>query len=506
MLLTGISLRLGQPERELVRICEKKLRGPCLYFKILKKSLDARDKRDIRWVYTVECDRRARKEPPRVYPKIAGPSPRVIIAGAGPAGLFCAIRLLRHGIRPLIVERGKRVEERAADIEAFFRTGVLDPKSNVQFGEGGAGTFSDGKLNTQTNSPLNREVLDLFLEFGAPEEIGYLGKPHIGSDNLRRIIAAMRGYILANGGEIRFSTVLDDVEVKEGKPVAVWLNGERTECDHLVLAVGHSARDTFEMLFSRGFSMEQKEFAVGVRIEHLQEEIGRAQYGERFRELPAADYRLVSHAQERAAFTFCMCPGGVVIPSASEAGGVVTNGMSNFARDGQNANSALVVQVRRQDFGGEHPLAGVAFQRKLERAAFEAGGGDYRAPVQLTGDFLEGRESSRFEGVLPTYARGTSFAPMQAIFPPELVAAMQSALLDLGNKLHGFAAPESVLTGVESRTSSPLRVLRGDDLQAVGKAGVYPCGEGCGYAGGITSAAADGLRVAAAISRKYIKE
>ena len=505
MIINNLVLRLGQPERELVAICAKKLRAPCKYFKILKKSLDARDKSDIRWVYTVECDKKEVIKPAPVFEKIKKPAPKVIIAGAGPAGLFCALRLIRHGIPPVIIERGKKVEERAQDIERFFETGVLDTKSNVQFGEGGAGTFSDGKLNTQTNSPLNREVLDAFVEFGAPEEVGYLGKPHVGSDNLRKVVANLRGYILQNGGEIRYSSTLDDIELMDGKLVAVKINGVREEADYLVLAVGHSARDTFEMLLSRGFMMEQKEFAVGVRIEHLQSEIGRAQYGAGYEALPAADYKLVSHASDRAAFTFCMCPGGVVIPSASEEGGVVTNGMSNFARAGRNANSALVVQVRKEDFGGEHPLAGVAFQRKLERAAFLAGGGAYKAPVQLVGDFLSDRESFYFGEVKPTYARGTAFAPMQAIFPAPVIETMKTAIPDMNLKLRGFSAYDAVLTGVESRTSSPVRITRGEDLQAVGKEGVYPCGEGCGYAGGITSAGADGIRVAAAIAGKYME-
>lgn len=502
--LHNLILRPYEKESALIRLCEKKLRAPCKYFKILKKSLDARDKSDIRWVYSVECSDREQPAVPRVYEKIAKPMPKVYIAGAGPAGLFCAIRLIRHGVRPVVLERGKPVEEREKDVAAFTERGALDPDSNVQFGEGGAGAFSDGKLNTQTNNPLNREVLETFVEFGAPPEIAYLGKPHIGSDKLKAVIANMRRYILENGGQIRFSTALTDVVVKDGKLSAVEVNGVKEDADELVLAVGHSARDTFETLFSRGFAMEQKEFAVGVRIEHLQARIGKAQYGSGYAALPAADYKLVSHASERAAFTFCMCPGGVVIPSASEEGGTVTNGMSDYARDGRNANSALVVQVRREDFGGESPLAGIAFQRKLERAAFSAAGGGYRAPVQLAGDFLSGKESYYFGEVQPTYARGTAFAPVRAYLPKTLADALALALTDMDGKLNGFASYDAVLTGVESRTSSPLRILRGDDFQAAGREGIYPCGEGCGYAGGITSAAADGLRVAQAIARKYM--
>ncbi len=503
-MILQLALSPEQPEEALRGLCEKKFRGPMRHFKILKKSLDARKKSDIRWVYTVECAAHAPEEAPRSYEKVVK-KPKVVVAGAGPAGLFCAVRLIEHGVLPLVVERGKPVEERGKDVEVFLRTGVLDPSSNVQFGEGGAGTFSDGKLNTQTNTPFNREVIETFLRFGAPAEIGYLGKPHIGSDRLRRVVADMRAFILSNGGEILYSSLLNDVKFCGGVLSEVCISGAWREADELVLAIGHSARDTFEMLLSRGFFIEQKDFAVGVRIEHLQEEIGKSQYGSQYKLLPPADYKLVSHAAERAAFTFCMCPGGVVIPSASEEGGVVTNGMSNFARDGKNANSALVVQVRREDFGGDRPLAGVEFQRRLERAAFRAGGGEYRAPVQLAGDFLAGRESARFGEVLPSYARGTAFAPMDAFLPEAVVNAMRAALPDMERKLKGFASPDALLVGVESRTSSPVRILRGEDLQAVGKRGVYPCGEGCGYAGGIASAAADGLRVAEAIAKKYLR-
>ncbi len=497
-----LHLSVGESEESLLRLCEKKLRAPVRYFRILRKSLDARKKEDIRWVYSAECSDREESSPRPVYPTVKA-SPRVLIVGTGPAGLFCALRLLDCGIRPVLIERGRPVGERVRDVESFLRTGVLDTGSNVQFGEGGAGTFSDGKLNTQTNTVYNRQVLEFFVKFGAPAEIAYLSKPHIGSDRLRTVIEKMRTYLLENGGEVRFSSRLEDV-VTGGKRVLVTVNGSREEADELVLAVGHSARDTFEMLLSRGFLIEQKPFAVGVRVEHLQSEIGRAQYGSAYQMLPPADYKLVSHAGERAAFTFCMCPGGVVIPAASEEGGVVTNGMSDFARDERNANSALIAQITPADFGSDHPLAGVAFQRKLERAAFLAGGGAYRAPVQRMGDFLMERESSSFGEVLPSYARGTSFAPLESYLPPVVVSSLRAAVPDMDRKLKGFAAPDALLTGVESRTSSPVRILRGEDLQAVGREHVYPCGEGCGYAGGIMSAAADGLRVAESIVGKYL--
>ena len=499
----NLTLRPGKKEAELLKLCERKLHAPVRYFRIIKKSLDARDKANIKWVYSVECSSRPEQPPARTYPRITRPAPNVYIAGAGPAGLFCALRLLRHGMTPVLLERGKPVEERAEDIRHFFETGVLDPDSNVQFGEGGAGTFSDGKLYTQTSSDFHSEILETFVEFGAPEEIAYLGRPHIGSDKLRLVIANLRRYILEHGGTIRYNSKLDDVRIKDGALTAISVNGAWEEASLLVLAVGHSARDTFELLQKRGFPMEAKDFAVGVRIEHLQSRISRAQYGEGYAALPPADYKLVSHASERAVFTFCMCPGGVVIPAASEEGGVVVNGMSNFARDERNANSALVVQVRKEDFG-EGALAGVAFQRKIERAAYLAAGGGYLAPVQLVGDFLAKKESYYFGEVRPSYARGTAFAPVDAYLPPAVCASLRSALPDMDLRLSGFASYEGVLTGVESRTSSPVRILRGENFEAEGIAGVYPCGEGCGYAGGITSAAADGLRIARAIASKYL--
>ncbi len=500
MTTLSLTLRPGESEELLKARCEKKLGAPVKELRILKKSLDARKKSDIRWVYTVACSDRAEPRGSAGYQKIRGPMPKVFIAGAGPAGLFCALRLLEHGIRSVILERGKPVEERTRDVETFLAGGELDPDSNVQFGEGGAGAFSDGKLNTQTNSPLNREVLDLFVRFGAPEEISYLGKPHIGSDRLKGVIASIRAHLLGHGCEIRYGAKLTDFAMRDGNLASVAVNGVLEDADALVLAIGHSARDTFEMLLGRGLEMEQKEFAVGVRIEHLQETIGRAQYGEAYPLLPPADYKLVSHAGTRGVFSFCMCPGGVVIPSASEREGVVTNGMSDYARDGKNANAALVVQVKREDFGGPHPLAGVEFQRKLERAAFRAAGA-YRAPVQLVGDFLAGRESVSFGEVLPTYARGCTFAPVESYLPAVFADNLRRAIPDMDRHLAGFASHDAVLTGVESRTSSPVRIVRGEDMQAPGFAGIYPCGEGCGYAGGITSAAADGIRAAYAIAR-----
>ncbi len=507
--ISDIKLPVGKGEEELLRIAEKKLGGKAKYFAIKKKSLDARDKNNIRYIYTVECSKEKweeKRQPLPVLPDGKKPKESVLVVGSGPAGLFAAIRLLQRGIKPLLIERGAPVEEREQRIDRFFRTRALDEESNVQFGEGGAGTFSDGKLNTQTHSAWNKEVLELFIRFGAPEEIGYLSKPHIGSDNLKTVVKRMRQYILAQGGEVRFHTRLEDLHIHKGRLREVTLRTfnadmvcpkiEKIPVSAVILAVGHSARDTFLMLEKRGVPMHAKDFAVGVRIEHLQEKIGLAQYGKAHTMLPAADYKLTSHASERAAFTFCMCPGGYVMPAASEAGGVVTNGMSNFARDGRNANSALIAQVTRADFGEDTPLAGMRFQRRLEEAAFLAGGSTYAAPVQRVEDFLQDRKSSRFGEVSPTYAAGTAFADLREVLPPPVIEALKGAIVDMNGRLKGFAHPDALLTGVETRTSSPVRIERGEDFQSVGVQGLFPCGEGAGYAGGITSSAADGLRVA----------
>ncbi len=503
--LSDIKLPVDQGEEVLRALAAKKLGRSPAYFAIKKKSLDARDKSNLRYVYSIEFSDGAYVEPIPVLerlPKGKQPQKKVLVVGSGPAGLFCALRLLDRGITPLVVERGGTVTERERATQLFFTQKTLDTDTNIQFGEGGAGTFSDGKLNTQTHSPLNREVLKRFVQFGAPEEILYLQKPHIGSDKLKAVVQNMRAYILANGGEVRFHTRLEDVAIQEGAVRSATLlhtrTGEREVVDvaALVLAVGHSARDTFATLLARGVQMHAKDFAVGVRIEHLQAAIGKSQYGEAYTRLPAADYKLVSHVGDRAAFTFCMCPGGYVMPSASEEGGVVTNGMSNYAREGKNANGALIVQVTRADFGSVHPLAGIEFQRGIERAAYRAGGGDYRAPVQRVGDFLQDKTSDCFGGVLPTYAAGTAFADLREALPPIVCRTLKGAITDMDRKLKGFAHPDALLTAAETRTSSPVRIERGADLHSVSARGLFPCGEGAGYAGGITSSAADGIRVA----------
>lgn len=506
MRLDNIKLSIFSSETELLKIARKKLGGEVRYFRILKKSLDARDKNNIFWVYAVEFSDKPAVEK-RVVEKLLNP-PRVAVIGSGPAGLFCALGLVARGISPIIFERGESVDERVATTQKFFSSRVLDENSNVQFGEGGAGAFSDGKLNTQTHDGLNRDVLRIFARFGAPEEVEYLSKPHIGSDKLKSVLKNIRAYIEEKGGQYRFNSLFDGFSVKDGRLSAIKIKNVRTgaeseeKFDCAVLAIGHSARDTFRLLDGSGVHMERRDFAVGVRIEHLASQIGLAQYGKNYKNLPTADYKLVSHAHERTVFTFCMCPGGVVIPAASENGGVVVNGMSDYARAERNSNAALMVQTKAEDFGSGL-FDGMEFQRKIERRAYTVGGFDFRAPVQLYGDFASGRVSDRFGEVEPSYAAGVSFAPLDEVLPAITCEALRAAIPDMGRRLKGFDCPDAVLTGVETRFSSPVRIVRGDDGQSVSCEGLYPCGEGAGYSGGITSSAADGLKTAEKIYGKY---
>lgn len=505
--LDNVKLAAGRPEDELKKIVEKRVGGQVRYFKILKKSLDARDKGNIFWLYSVAYSFGNEREIPKSYEKIKS-SPRVAVIGGGPAGLFCAVRLIQHGFRPIIIERGEAVEERRQTCLKFFGGGELNTESNVQFGEGGAGAFSDGKLNTRTKDGLNSDVLSLFYKFGAPEDVLYLNKPHVGSDKLYGVLQNIRAYVTQNGGKYLFNTKLVGL-VKDGdKLTALKLqrkdkSEELLEVDAAVLAIGHSARDTFEMLFDSGVYMEPREFAVGVRIEHLAKEISFAQYGKSYALLPAADYQLVSHAHERTVFTFCMCPGGVVIPAASEKGGVVVNGMSLRARDGVNSNSALMVQMRREDFGSDDLFAGMRFQRAIEEKAFISGGSNYKAPAQLFGDFSADRLSDKFGDVLPTYAAGVSFALLNEALPKVATEALKAAIPDFGKRLKGFDSSSALMTGVETRFSSPVKIVRDISLQSVSLKNLYPCGEGSGYSGGITSSAADGLKIAETLFEKF---
>ena len=505
--LDNLKLNIGESEQNLIKIAQKQLKKPVKFFKIIKKSLDARDKSNIKWVYSIAFSDELETEQKPLFQKLTKP-PRVAVVGSGPAGLMCALRLVEHGISPVIVERGEAMEERRQTTQKFFAERALDENSNVQFGEGGAGTFSDGKLNTQTHDGFNRDVLEYFARFGAPEEILYLNKPHIGSDRLYVVLQNIRKYITDNGGEYLFNTQFVGFSALNGEIATLKLKNVRTkeerqlEVNCAVLAVGHSARDTFELLAESGIKMTPRDFALGVRIEHLSSEIGLAQYGKNFNLLPAADYKLVSHAHERTVFTFCMCPGGVVIPAASEHGGVVVNGMSDYARDGKNSNSALMVQMKAGDFG-EGLFDGMNFQRTIEKKAFEAGGRSYSAPVQLYGDFAKDRISHKFGDVQPTYSAGTVFAPLNEILPDVTVEALKVAIPDMDRRLKGFANRDAVLTGVETRFSSPIRIERDENCESLSLKGLYPCGEGSGYSGGITSSGADGIRVAEIIFEKY---
>ena len=498
--LDNVKIPAGKGEDELYKLVKKKAGGRLGYFRILKKSLDARDKGNIHWLYSVAYspDKESDDKPPLEKLKNA---PTVCVIGSGPSGLCCAVRLCERGYSPVILERGKSVDERTLAVDMFFSERKLDINCNVQFGEGGAGTFSDGKLNTQTKDGYNRDVLEIFARFGAPEEILYLNKPHIGSDKLKVVLKNIRAYIEGCGGRFLFNKkfVGFDSSGSELKSVIFCdvISGEEGELpvSAAVLAVGHSARDTFRMLHDSGLYMEPRDFAVGVRVEHLSERISFSQYGVACKLLPAADYKLVSHAHERTVFTFCMCPGGVVIPAASEDGGVVVNGMSDFARDGMNSNSALMVQLSRADFG-EGLFDGMEFQRTIEERAFAAGGSTYRAPCQLFGDFARDRVSDKFGEVLPTYAAGVQFAPLSEVLPAVAVEAFKTAVPDMGRRLKGFDSADALFTGVESRFSSPVRIVRGADRQSVSLKNLYPCGEGSGYSGGITSSAADGIKTA----------
>jgi uncharacterized FAD-dependent dehydrogenase len=495
-------------------------RGALLNGYIVKSSVDARHRNNLCLVYSVGLELKsdeanvvakaadhnvvlrtaAAYEPKMGNEKL---SARPVIIGFGPAGMFAGLILAKHGYRPLIVERGAPVEKRVAAVGSFFETGRLDTQSNVQFGEGGAGTFSDGKLTTRIGDPRCETVLRQFVENGAPEAIMRAAKPHIGTDNLRLVVRSIRNQIIGCGGEIRFETKLDGIGIKNERIFSVTLDGADFKTDVMLLAIGHSARDTFQMLLDSGVTMEPKPFSAGVRIEHLQSEIDKALYGSLAGHpaLPHGEYQLSLREGGRAVYTFCMCPGGSVVAATSEQGGLVTNGMSLYSRDGKNANSALVVSVSPADFG-DGPLAGVAFQRRLEQAAFVAGGANYRAPYQTVGSFLGG--SSLNDGrVEPTYPLGVTPCHLDSLFPDYISDMLRGGLRNFDRKLHGFAASDAIITGVETRTSSPVRIPRGETLEASGIGGLYPVGEGAGYAGGIMSAAVDGLRAAEAVMAKY---
>ncbi len=494
---------------KLLRISPSKIRGLNIY----RRSVDARKKPDVRIVYTVDVqvagsEQRILKESrcrraeiavnPRYRVERVQSIKRPVVVGFGPAGMFAALVLAMAGMKPLVLERGEDAVSRSRKVERFFAEGILDTRSNVQFGEGGAGTFSDGKLNTGVNNPRSRWIMEQFVSFGAREEILYDAKPHIGTDVLLQVVQNLRQRVIELGGEIRFCTQVTGIRQSGGALTGlVTDSGEEIPCSQAIFAIGHSARDTFAMLLNEKIPMEPKPFAMGVRIEHSQKCVDSAQYGSDELPLPPADYKLVKHLDGQTVYTFCMCPGGYVVAAASEDGGIVTNGMSYADRAGQNANAALLVTVNPSEFPYEGVLGGVKWQREIEEKAYQLSG-SYRAPAQRVGDFLEHRPSTGPGKVMPSYRPGVTWCDLHKVLPEKLTDAIARALPELERSLRGFADPDAVLTGPETRSSSPVRILRDESRQS-GVLGLYPAGEGAGYAGGIMSAAIDGMLSAEAI-------
>jgi len=492
-----------------------------LKFTIVKRNIDSR-RRNILFVYSLDVEvknakrirkwnkrHRVRIQEPYIYKEgkaTSKPKKRIIVVGSGPCGLFATLLLARAGLKPLLIERGRDVDSRIKDVDEFSKERKLNTQSNIQFGEGGAGTFSDGKLYTLINDPRSKYIFSQLIKAGAPKEIAWSGSPHIGTDKLREVVKNLRKIIIKNGGEVKFETCLTDLEIKDGKLETAILNNEKkVPVEELILATGHSARDTFRMLYEKKLKMSPKAFSIGLRIEHKAETINKSQYGDSHKhpKLGSAKYKLVQHlTDKRPVYTFCMCPGGYVMGATSEENAIVSNGMSEFAQDGENSNSALLVPIKAEDFDSDHPLAGLEFQQKWEEKAFIAGGSDYSAPVQLVGDFLENKPSKEIKSITPSYTPGIKPTSLESCLPDYVLESIREAIPLLGKKIHGFANPEAVLTGVETRSSSTVRLERNEKYES-NIEGVYPAGEGAGHAGGIVSSAIDGLTVAEAIIEKY---
>lgn len=544
--LSGLKLSLKKAEEEkkalselLCQTCKLDL-TQIEHIKIIKKSLDARKKSEIHYAYTIDivltgkqAEKRLLERGKKYSPSLVrefhyeikptGTIPlhhRPVVVGSGPAGLFCALMLAQNGWQPLVLERGGKIEERKEIVEQFWKTNQLDSNTNVQFGEGGAGTFSDGKLNTMVKDPIgrNKKVLEMFAEFGAPAEILYSNKPHIGTDYLQHVVKAMRERIIELGGEVWFHSALTNIEwntqVVQGEKIEcvsqIVVNHTKViPCEVVVLAIGHSARDTFQILHTKGLTMQAKPFAVGVRVEHSQEWLNRSQYGNDTYKtyanyLPSADYKLTYQASnQRSIYSFCMCPGGFVVNASSEQGKLVVNGMSNYKRDERNANSALIVNVTPDDFEGTSPLRGMYFQQYWEAKAYEMGHGNI--PIQLYGDFKRNQISSQLGTILPNTKGKYQMTNVRECIPNFVTEALLEGMEAFNQKIPGYATEDAILLGVETRTSSPIKILRDEWLQS-NKRGIYPCGEGAGYAGGITSAAIDGLKVSEAIMKQYYKK